>query len=114
MSAYSTIIAHCPQDPSVAAHVSMTLENLAEQLETFRDKGQAQAVSDLYNPLLEWEEAVQSINPSEGLEATVTITTDEVTWTIDLTEPEWYVDLRMSIFHGKLICSRREVSENDE
>jgi hypothetical protein len=34
---------------------------------------------------------------------TITVTTEEQSWFLDLATSEWILDLRMSIFHGRLI-----------
>jgi hypothetical protein len=103
MSALSTISATCPQDQSVAIHAATVVEALAEAFETFRDKQHLDALSDLHQVLLDWEELTSGYDPVDGTDFTITVTTEGNEWFIDFTNPQWLLDLRMSIFHGKLL-----------
>ena len=103
MSAYSNFLVNCPQDQSVAIHAAGVLEALAEAFETFRDKPQLDAVKDVHTTLLDWEELQEGYDPSTGTDITITVTTEEQSWFLDLATSEWILDLRMSIFHGRLI-----------
>lgn len=103
MSALSTVIATCPQDQSIALHAATTVEALAEAFETFRDKQHIDALQDLHQALLNWEELASGYDSSDGIDFSVTVTTEDSEWFIDFSNPQWLLDLRMSIFHGKLL-----------
>lgn len=103
MSAYSNVLATCHQDQSVAIHTATVVEAIAEAFETFRDKQQLDALHDLYEALLAWEELTSGYSPEDGVDCSVTVTTEDTQWYIDFCDPQWVIDLRQSIFHGKLI-----------
>jgi hypothetical protein len=103
MSALSTIVAACPQDKSIAIHTATVTEALAEALETFRDKQHLDALNDLHQALLDWEELASGYDPIDGTDFSVTVTTEGIEWFVDFTNPQWLLDLRSSIFHGKLL-----------
>lgn len=114
MSAYSNFLTVCPQDESVALHAAATLEALAEAFETFRDKTHLDALKDVHAALLDWEEVVQNSTASSGVDFSFTVTTEEQSWYIDVNDPQWVLDLRMSIFHGRLLFCANEVGGDDD
>ena len=113
MSAYSNFLVVCPQDQSVAIHAATVLESLAEAFETFRDKSHIDAIKDVHDALLNWEELTFGYDPAEGTDFSATITTEQTQWYIDFANPQWVLDLRQSIFHGRFIFEAA-VESNEE
>lgn len=84
-------------------HAASVVEALAEAFETFRDKQSLDALQDLHQALLGWEELAEGYDLNESGYFSVTVTTDDTEWYIDFASPQWVLDLRTSIFHGKLL-----------
>lgn len=111
MSTYSNFSVHCPQDESVEIHAITVLEKLAQSFETFRDKISLDALEDVHTSLLLWEELHETCDPSTGVDVIITVTTEDHTWEMDLANDQWVLDLRMSIFHGRLIFMANAAEE---
>ena len=113
MSAYTTCVAVCQQDVTIAAQASLVIEQLAEAFETFKDKRGIDAIRGVHEALIEWDEITSGLDPTEGLDLTVTVVTEETEWVIDFADPQWVLDLPMSIFHCKLIFAANVATVED-
>ena len=105
MSTYTFCEARCPQDVSIAAQTAQVIETLCQALETFRDKRPVDGLRDLHTAMLDWEEIIDGLNPQDGTELLISIETEGVRWDIDMYNPQWVIDLPLSLFHGKLMLS---------
>lgn len=103
MSGFSIITATCHSDNELAVTACVRLEAIAEAVETFRDKPAANALRDLHMAMLDWEELHEGISPEENVDLMVHVETDPNVWDIDINDQAWMIDLRMSIFHGRLM-----------